>query len=424
MREHPSKIFYGWWIVVASVAAWSMYGGLYVYGFSTFFLSLIREFGCSRALLSGAFSIAMLEGGILGPVGGFLIDRFGPRKMMMIGMSLMSAGFLLMSRVDSLSTFYLVFILCIAAGANLGVFSPTLVATANWFVRKRGRALGISLSGMGLGGLLVPVLGWIIAYHGWRIGAFSAGIFIFSMGIPLAMVMRHRPEEYGYLPDGRVPGTNVDAEELAEGGCHEDSEEDFTIAQAFRTRVFWKLALAFGFRQLVIHSVMAHMIPFLVGIGIRYELAAGMMGAIALISIMGRVGFGWLGDVIDKRLAISLSMLLLSVACLVLFKAQVIWQIVAVLAVFAIGHGGGAVLMFAIRAEYFGRRNIGTISGMMDMIQMFGVVIGPVFAGWMFDVTNSYRLVFLVLTVVGGVSMAIFLICNRPVMQEKIINQA
>jgi sugar phosphate permease len=198
------RIFYGWWIVVASTVAAGLSGGLYFFGFSTFFLPLIQDFSWSRAALSGAFSFSKLEGGIMGPVGGFLVDRLGPRTVMLAGVSLMGAGFILISRIDSLVTFYLVFIFFIAAGCTIGLQQAPMVAVANWFIQKRGLAMGIVTSGMGLGGLAVPFLAWLIVSSGWRTAAVVSGLAVWVVGIPLALAMRHRPEDQGLLADGRT----------------------------------------------------------------------------------------------------------------------------------------------------------------------------------------------------------------------------
>ena len=156
------RIFYGWWIVLASAIAFALEGGIYFYGFSAFFIPIVSEFGWSRAAISGAFSFSRIEGAIIGPIGGLLIDKFGPRKIMFLGITIMGIGFILLSRIDSLVTFYLVFILLIAMGSTVGIQMTTLVAIVNWFKKKRGTAMGIGLSGVGVGGLIVPALAWLI----------------------------------------------------------------------------------------------------------------------------------------------------------------------------------------------------------------------------------------------------------------------
>ena len=205
--EHarPSGIFYGWWIVLASMSILVIGSGLYWQGFGVFFLSLQEEFSTNRAALSGAIALSQLEGGMMGPLGGYLVDRFGPRRMISIGAIVMGVGFLLMSQVDSLLQFYVVFLGVISVGMSIGIRVPALVAPANWFVKKRGIAIGIALTGSGLGGLFIPFLGLLIVNYGWRKTAIVAGIAVWVLALPLAMVMRTRPEDYGMLPDGERP---------------------------------------------------------------------------------------------------------------------------------------------------------------------------------------------------------------------------
>ena len=242
-----TKRFYGWWIVVASTLAMGLHGAVYFYGFSTFFMPLIREFDCTRAALSAAFSFSRIEGGFLGPLEGWLVDRFGPRKMMLIGVLIMGAGYVLLSRVNSLAMFYLIFIGAVATGTTLGLLTPAYVTITNWFIRKRSRAMGIVFSGMGIGGIVVPGLAWLITDYGWRSAAMTVGIVVWAICIPLAFVMRHRPEQYGYLPDGetvKTPDPQAQSPETSSFASEKETdakEVDFTWRQAVKMPSFWLL---------------------------------------------------------------------------------------------------------------------------------------------------------------------------------------
>ena len=350
---------------------------------------------------------------------------------MLLGITLMGAGFILLSRIDSLITFYLVFILCVAAGSTLGIHQATLVAIANWFSKKRGTAIGIGVSGVGLGGMLVPLLAWLIVQYDWRTAAVITGLIVCTIGIPLASVMRHRPEQYGYLPDGERREENVARREsevvkmdhsLSTTVAKEKvsiREIDFTLRQALRTRVFWLLALIFGLRQFVISAVVVHQIPFLTGLGISPELAAVVLGSLAMISIVGRVGFGRMADILDKRYVMAICLAFMALGCFILTNAQAWWHIIVFLIIYSPAYGGGVILMYAIRGEYFGRQHFGTIMGFMDLVQMFGIVLGPVFAGWIFDVTGSYRIAFISFAIAAATAMMLILIARRPVPTAK-----
>ena len=425
---NPKQIYYGWWVAIAAMIVISVGAGFYWLGFGVFFLPLAMEFNTNRTTLSGAMAIAQLEGGLLGPIDGYLVDRFGPRKMMFIGVTIMGIGFILMSMVNSLLMFYVVYLLLISLGMSVGVRVPAIVAPTNWFVRKRGMALGITTSGVGIGGIFVPILGWLVINMGWRPTAAIAGIVVLAVGLPLAAVMRHRPEQYGMLPDGR---TSQPAALNSENSVTEDSgdntaetalliqddyesEASYSMMEALRTPVFWLLSVVFGLRQLIIGAIGLHQVPFLIDIGVDAQMAATVLGMTAITSIIGRLGFGWLADRIEKRFVMAATIGLAGLGALILANVTVWWHLIFFVVTYGIGWGGGATIMSVLRAEYFGRRAFGTISGMMDFVQMFGLVLGPVFAGFVFDVTSSYYIAFMIFAVSGALASAIMLFIKPP----------
>ena len=428
-RRRLSNIYYGWWIVLASMSIMMIGSTFYWQGFSVFFLALQDEFDTNRAALSGAIALSQLEGGMLGPVGGYLVDRFGPRRMMIAGMSMMGAGFLIMSQVSSLAMFYIVFLAVISIGMSFGIRVPALVAPANWFIRKRGIAIGIALTGGGLGGLFIPALGWLIATYGWRTTAVVAGLSVWILGIPLATVMRRRPEEYGLLPDGQPVTQASRAGPLAAAASTEGSPEqaaaddlrgqivdaDFTLRHALRMPVFWLLAVAFGLRQFAVGAISLHQVPFLVDSGRSLEAASGIFAIVVLTSIIGRLGFGWLADRFTPRHVMAVSMVLVALGALILSNVTSDWLLLAIfIVVYAVGWGGGAVTMSAVRGAYFGRRAFGTISGTMDFFQMFGLVLGPVYAGFIFDATESYTIAFTSFAVSAALAAVLMLFLRAP----------
>tara|TARA_Y100000590_G_scaffold220888_1_gene250002 strand:+ start:507 stop:1715 length:1209 start_codon:yes stop_codon:yes gene_type:complete len=390
--------------------------GCYWLGFGVFFLPLATEFATSRTRLSFAVSIAQMEGGLLGPIDGYLVDRFGPRKMMFIGVGMMGLGFIWMSQVQSLFMFYVVYLAFISFGMSLGIRVPALVAPTNWFVKKRGIALGFATSGVGLGGILVPIIGWLVVTVEWRVTAALVGVLILFVCLPLAGVMRHRPEHYGMVPDG-----NIDLEEAHNDGGSESipdsemvlDEVEFSMREALMTPVFWFLSIVFGLRQLIIGAVGLHQVPFVVDIGISSQIAATVLGMTAITSIIGRLGFGWMGDRIPTRYVMALSIACAALGVLILAYSTEWWHLMFFVLTYGIGWGGGATTMSVVRADYFGRRAFGTISGLMDAVQMFGLVLGPVFAGWVYDTYESYYFAFMIFAA-SGLIAAIMMVFVRP----------
>ncbi len=411
------RIYYGWWIVLSCMLVLSVGAGCYWLGFGVFFLPLAAEFATSRTKLSLAVSIAQMEGGLLGPIDGYLVDRFGPRKMMFIGIAIMGLGFLWMSQVQTLFMFYVVYLALISFGMSLGIRVPALVAPTNWFLRKRGVALGLTASGVGLGGIIVPILGWLIVTFDWRTTSAIVGVLIWVVGLPLSGVMRHKPEQYGLLPDGAIPEeTKFNNHEASEIHFSID-EPDFTMRQAFMTPAFWFLSIVFGLRQLIIGAVGLHQVPFIVDIGIRSEIAATVLGMTAITSIIGRLGFGWMADKLPTRYVMALSIACATLGIFILANSTLWWHLPFFVVTYGIGWGGGATVMSVVRADYFGRKAFGTISGMMDAVQMFGLVLGPVFAGWVFDQYNSYFLAFMLFTAAGIVSTLLMVLIRPPLQQ-------
>ena len=414
-KRNPDGIFYGWWIVVGGSVLTAMGAGLNFYGFSAFFLPLSVEFGWSRSALSGVFALARLEGGFLGPIEGFLIDKYGPRKMMFIGIPLMGLGFVLLAGVNSLLALYLVYIFTITLGSSLGTFAPATAAVANWFFRKRGRALGFVMSGVGIGGaLLLPVLGWWISVHGWRSAAIASGVLILTVGLPLAMVMRHRPEDYGLLPDGSGAANTVPGASRGTGRPRQVSGPEIGGLQSLKTTQFWFLGASLSLRAIVTTGFTIHFVAMMVDRGFTFVVASSLLGAVALVSLLGRIGISWLGDFVDKRYLLAATLGLTSLTMLAMTQVQTRPLLIGALVLYAVAYGGSIVLPVSLQADYFGRKSFATIRGLMSTVQTVGTLIGPVFAGVVFDLTGDYLLAFAGFAVAGFVAMLLVAGIRRP----------
>ena len=409
-----NRIFYGWWIVIAGGIGMSISSGLTNMGFTNFIIPLTREFGWSRTVISTVFSLARLESGLIGPIEGWAVDRIGPRKLMLVGMPLMGLGFVLMSQVGNLLTFSLVFIFLITLGKSLGSGAPVTATVVNWFQRRRGLVFGIMWSGVGLGGLFVPVLGWAVDEYGWRTASMIIGICIVVVGVPIATVMRHRPEPYGYYPDGMEPEERP-ASEGSPRLVMPALSREFSAREALATSSFWFLTLSIAARSLGTGGIGLHLVPYLVGLGASPVRAAALAGAVGLMSIPGRFGISTLGDYVDRRYLMAASLGAMSVAIVFMATADRIGQVVPVLIAFAMSQGGIAVIPKAIIADYFGRGSYATIHGFSGSVQMFGIIIGPIIAGYVFDKTDSYSTAFLSFSVATLVSLVLVLLASPPV---------
>ncbi len=389
----------------------AMSSGINFHGFGNFIIPLSKEFGWSRTTVSAVFSLARLEAGFIGPAEGWAVDRMGPRKLMLVGIPLMGIGFVLLSQVSGLFTFMLVYILGITLGNSLGMHVPASAAVANWFNKKRGLAFGIMWSGVGLGGLLVPALGWAIDTYGWRDASIFVGVLVILVGFPIAALMRHRPEQYGLLPDGeKVPKQSPKEAALLIDG----EDADFTAREALQTSSFWYLSLSIMARSLVTGGVGLHLVPYFIGLGANPIEAATYAGSVGVISIPGRFGLSYLGDYFNRRYMMAISLLFMTVSIVLLATADSLSSSIPGLIAYSISQGGISVIPQAIIADYFGRKAFATISGFRSSIQMVGIIIGPVVSGFVYDKTGSYEGAFLGFAAASIVSMFLVIMAFPP----------
>jgi sugar phosphate permease len=386
--------FFGWWVVFASAAIVFLTGGTFFYGFGALFNPVVNEFGWSRASVSFAFSLRSEVGGLAAPAVGFMVDRVGSRRLMVAGVALVAIGFVLLSRIESLWGFYgAVIVIAIGMSATGGPVG--MVAIAHWFHKRRGRALAVMTVGAGASGVMVLVLAALISAVGWRDALVIMAVVQLVVCVPLALSVRNRPEDMGLQADGEPFQRLENGESPAPAAAH----EGLTVREALRTPAFWKMAIAAGLTNLGVIAIVVHQIPFLTSsVGLSEGLAAASVTAMTLLSLLGRLGFGYLADAMDKRHVTAACYAITALSLLLYASVYEGWQVLYVLPVFALGFGGSIPVRPAFQAEYFGLKAFGAIQGLAFTIATLGGLLGPVFAGWMYDVTESYRLAFVILS--------------------------
>ncbi|MBI4301643.1 MAG: MFS transporter [Chloroflexi bacterium] len=416
------KVFFGWWMVLAGAFNSLYAGGVFYYGFGAFFDPIRDEFGWSRATTSLAFSLQRFEGGVMAPVVGFLIDKIGARKLIFTGIITASLGFMLLSRINSLFTFYIAF-LVVSAGFSAGFSMPAQAAIVNWFVRRRGMAMGLLMAGPGLSGLLVPGVVWLIDQYQWRTALMMIAFGVVVVGVPAALCMRHRPEPYGYLPDGDPPAEEAILRPQVREGYLETNFErasnpsgsaNFTPFQAMRTASFWFLSVGLTFSGMAISALMVHEIPALTKMGYSREAAGLVVTGMTVTSLVGRLGFGWLSDTMDKRYILAVASVLQAIGVFIFANVQSPWLIVPFLLTYGIGYGGPISVRPALLGDYFGSKHFGAIQGLVMTVSMVGGVVGPWFAGKIADVTGSYYLAFLISAAIAALSVPLILFAKPP----------
>jgi sugar phosphate permease len=413
--------YYGWWVAIAAAIIILVASSAPLYVFSALIDPLEEEFGWSRAAIGAGPSIAAVMVGLTTAMAGYLVDRVGARRLLAAGVLLIGAGNLAISQTQALWQFY-IFVAVLAVGMGLAGLPVCAVAVAHWFVKRRGRALGIVSAGAGASGIMVLVAAFLIAPLGWRTGLLIVGTGQLAICIPLALTVRHRPDEVGLLPDGEPPALGEASADPPPGGAEgrrRGSEmgqsEGLAVRQALRTRSFWLLASALILTWVGSLAVIIHVIPYLdESGGFTEEGAAVIAMGIPFGSLVGRLGFGWLADYLSKRWLLAAAWILQGLGILIFAAVQSPWQAVVFLVVFAPGFGGAITLMPALLAEYFGLRALGGIQGLLMAAGMLGGFTGPILAGGVYDAVDSYRPAFLVLALTTLAAVVLVRMMARP----------
>ncbi len=437
-RTRP-RIFYGWWIVAAGMVMGTMGHMFFAYGFSAFFIPWRAAFGWSRTSLSGVLSMARLEGGLFAPVAGWAFDKFGPRRMMLIGVPMMGLGFLALSRVTSLPMLAIVFVGFLGIGSSLGTVGPVQVALANWFILRRGRVMGLITTGMGVGGSLVFVFAFAIQRLGWQEAAILAGVTFLVVGIPLALVVRHKPEEMGLLPDGATappeapPAASLTS--LRHGATQNGAstppeaskprqfwmrdpgpEIDLTPWQALRAPAFWLIALTFACWGGMAGSLTVHLPAFLAEeLKVEYVAAVAGLSLLAGVSIIGRLGFGFLSEYVNIRLLMASLLVAQAGGLFLMSRAQSLPEVLFYIVLLAVPYGGMLPMNAIVRGHFFGRKRFGTIGGLIGLVNLPASVAAPIWVGFLADtVPGGYRVALRIMAVLVLIAAFAILWARRP----------
>jgi sugar phosphate permease len=412
VRTAGSRVFYGWWILLSGALINGIGVGMMYHSFTVFFLPLKRDLGVSSAAISLLYGSARLEGGIDGTLYGYLIDRFGSRKMILIGASLAGTGLILLSTVHSFLSFFLIYVFVVMVGSNAGFFHPVSTAINKWFIRRRGLGFSVISASGSIGGMIMaPLLSYIILGHGWRTGAICAGLVILTIAIPAALPMKRSPEELGLYPDGQPPPEPEP--EAPRPSCPAPVEINFTVRQALRTLPFWLLMASISLRLLVTVALNTHFVPILVWRGMSEAASAYLVSLYALISVPMTLALGWMGDRWNKAWLCSVCMIPTIVALLgmTFFRGNASLYFFPI--AFAISMGS-ASLNWAIIGDFFGRTSYATLRGIMGAGYGTATFLSPIFAGLIFDRTESYSLVLLTFSAIFTAAAIFFALLRRP----------
>jgi MFS family permease len=403
-------LFYGWRMVAAACALRVLGAGLHSFGFTVFFLPLSQDLNLNRTSTSLAFSLARAEGAIEGPVVGHLLDRYGPKPIMVAAVLLMGVGYLLLSQVDTYATFLIVYLGVISLAHAGGFMHSPMVLINTWFIRHRARAITISSAAFGLGGVLVaPVLSIIVQAWGWRWGAAVGGILFLLIGVPLCLTIRRSPESMGLLPDG-------DESDGALAGKGPErtrqSEVDVTVAAALRSFAFWGSVLAAGIRNASYHAISVHFVPFMVWKGLSQPQAALLLSVYAFLGMALTLVIGWFADKANKPRMTAIILFAAAAAMFLPLIDSSLWSL-CLFTIFFAAVETTFPLGWAVVGDLFGRKHYAKIRGYMVLFYTWGGVLGPVIAGAIFDRWQTYEPLLWSLIVVFSVAGLLFASLNR-----------
>ncbi len=408
-----SGIFYGWKLVAISVLMLALMSVTVFQGLGTFLVALERHFNWSRTSMSVAFALARGESAVLGPIEGWLIDRLGNRRMILIGYIVMGIGFLIFSQVTSIWQFYIAFMV-ITLGSGLGGWLAMISMVNNWFVRQRSLAIAAAMSGIHVGGFLVFALAFGVENYGFRWTTASIAILLMVIILPVYMVVRNRPEDMGLLPDGdRVSGSGR-AATGALSDTQQDDEPEFTVGQALRTRAFWALTVVHLSSSISIVTLSIHLAPKLTDMGFSLSGAAMVPLVYTAVALPSQFLAGFVADRFPKHLVTFVFLIFQSTGIMVIAFAESAPLAFLFAVLYGIGFGGRVPLLTAIRGEYFGRKAFATIMGISQMPNNIAMIFAPLYAGYLYDLRGSYFIPFMTFAVLAFMGSFLMLTVRRP----------
>jgi MFS family permease len=411
--------FYGWIVVIVTFVNMAI-GVNARTAFSLFFPAIIDEFGWERGLTAGAFSFGFLVSGGVSPLIGRLMDRAGPRAVMEIGIALMAGGLLLGPLTTQPWHLYLTIGIMVGAGSVCLGYSGHSLFLPNWFVRRRGLAIGLAFAGVGIGSVtLLPWVQLMIEQTGWRTACTALGVVVLVVLVPINLLLRKRPEDIGLLPDGDAAPVESSAKPVSNIVDPAWAEIDWTLARAIRTARFWWLSLGYFGALYIWYTVQVHQTKYLLDVGFSPKVAVWALGAVSLLGIPGQIWLGHLSDRVGREWiwTIACSGFAICFAALIALKAfpTLLLVYLMVLTQGALGYGITSI-MGAVVLEIFQGKHYGSIFGTVMLAALAGGAAGPWLTGFIHDVSGSYTIAFALGIAVSALSaVAIWMAAPRKV---------
>ena len=407
MATKRSKIFYGWVIVALGFLVMAATGSCVFYSFGIFLKPMIADIGTSRGATVIAYSIMMAIQGLLAPVVASLIGKFGTRKLMTVGLTLVVVGLALMSTVTQAWQLYLFFGVLIGTGVALGHFLPLSTMATFWFTRKRALVLGIIMAGVGIGTfVMAPLIAHLIASLGWRTTWLVLAAIVFTVAaIPSAIFARTRPEDIGLLPDG-IQSASPEHIPVKIDKNPYPIEDDWDIKSALKTPAIWMITILNSANIFSMMMMNTHQVAHLTDMGFSPVIAASALGILGGISAIGRLSGGALGQRVTPRHLIAIAFLMETIGLVIFMNAQTTAAIYAYVVLFGLAAGAIVVLHIAMIGDYYGAKGYAFLASTVMVITTIVGASSPVFGGYVYDVVQSYSIPFhtcVGASVIGGI---------------------
>ena len=390
LSEIRGRLFYGWVVVAAAFVLSAVIFGTR-YSFGVFFKSLERDFELTRAATSGVFSVYMTVAIAFAVLGGWALDRYGPRIVVLLMGVFTGLSLILTSRASLPWHLFTSHGLLFAIGTG-AAYTVLMSTTSRWFDRKRGLALGIVSSGTGLGTVIMaPFATYLITNFGWRMAFIVVGLIAGLLIASLASLLKKDPGEIGALPDGLKSYTS----ETETSGGNDAQPISFSLRQALGTRSFWLLTATWFLWSTCLHFVLTHIVPHAIDLGVSAGEASLVLGLIGLVSVPSRLIVGGVSDRMGRKASAVICALLQAGAMLWLIWAQELWMLYVFAVIFGVGYGGFDPPTVALVGDTFGLRSLGMVMGVLVFGWGMGAAIGPAAGGLIYDVSQSYFVAFL-----------------------------
>ena len=427
-------VYYGWYML-AGASVMNALGGTIVWqGFAVFFIPVAESLGIAYWQTSLAFALARAENGVLGPITGWALDKFGYIPLILSGTLITGFGYILLSRQDTYIAFLLVYVCVVSIGSSTSFMQATTAALNTWFIRYRGLVMSINSAAFRLGGaIVIPLLSVGVINLGWQTTSVIVGIILVVAIAPVSFLFRRSPESMGLKPDGgisythmrrrireRTADTNKTSQAVTADTSQSDasSEGDFTTKQALKTPSFWILVTATTLRISVHGTIFLHFIPILVSRGEAQQTAANLVGAISLAAVPVIIFTGYISDRVGRPLMLTFLYSASAVSLLLITLVEGTWPIFLAMLLF-VGSEAGSSLNWAIIGDLFGRARYATIRGMMAPIYNAALIVAPVAAGYTFDRLGTYQPVLITGTILMFTAAGVFLILQPAVKRSR-----